>query len=161
MSDRTIQGGLAALLILCSPAAFAQDAQDFAKTAAASNAYEIETSKLALGTSQAEPIRAFAEQMIADHTAAGEKIAAAAQADAMAVPVGITEEQQAGVATLSGMTGAEFDAAYIEAQVAAHDEAVTLFEAFAAGAPSSALRDFAAETLPVLKRHQAHAHSLE
>lgn len=69
--------------------------------------------------------------MIADHTAAAEKMAAASQADGVAVPVGMTEAQQAEVATLSALKGPDFDAAYVQAQVAAHDEAVTLFETFA------------------------------
>lgn len=51
MHDRSFRGGLFILLLLSGAAAFAQDAQDFARSADASNAYEIETSKLTLGAS--------------------------------------------------------------------------------------------------------------
>ncbi len=161
MRDRYLRGGLAAFLILCGSAAFAQEPQAFAQTASASNTYEIETSKLALAATQSDPVRAFAEQMIADHTAAGQKMAAAAQTDGVAVAAAMTEDQQAKAAQLRGLSDADFDAAYVAAQVAAHDEAVSLFEAFVAQSQPSALRDFAAETLPVLEQHQAHAHSLK
>ena len=43
---------------------------------------------------------------------------------------------------------------------AAHDEAVTLFEQFSTEGEESALRDFAAETLPTLKEHQTEIHEM-
>lgn len=48
--------------------------QRFADMAGSSNMFEIESSKLALETSQTQEVQEFAQQMIDDHTMAGEKM---------------------------------------------------------------------------------------
>ena len=42
----------------------------------------------------------------------------------------------------------------------AHDQAVALFKTFSTQGQESALREFAAETLPVLQEHQSMVHEL-
>lgn len=53
-----------------------------------------------------------------------------------------------------------FDQVYVEAQIAAHDEAVALFQAFATGDPDGALKAFAVQTLPTLVQHQKHINAI-
>jgi putative membrane protein len=102
---------------------------------------------------------AFADMMIADHTLAGDK-KAAAESDGVTVPTAMTEKHQSQLDQLQAAEEGAFDEAYIAAQVAAHDEAVALFEGFSTQGEESALRGFAAETLPTLQQHQTHAHEL-
>ena len=56
---------------------------------------------------------------------------------------------------------AEFDGRYIEMQTAAHEEAVTLFSAYADGGDVPALQSFARATLPTLRQHYEHVQRLE
>lgn len=160
MRSGMLGGGLLAIMLSFGSAALAQEMEAFAATAGAANMFEIDSSRLAMDISQNDAVRAFAAQMIADHTAAGEEMATAAEADGVMVPPAMTAEKTAQIETLRDMDPAGFDAAYVEAQVAAHDEAVALFQSFAAEAQPSALRDFATATLPTLLQHQAHIRTL-
>jgi putative membrane protein len=134
--------------------------QDFAATAASSNMFEIESSKLAIERSENPDVRAFAQHMIDDHTAAGEKMKAAAKSDGVTVPDALAPGEQTKLDELKSTEGGDFDHAYVTAQAAAHDDAVALFQAFATEGDQSALGAFAAETLPTLQQHQSAAHKL-
>ena len=143
-----------------APGDASTDPRIFAETAASSNWFEIESSRLALGRSANEDIRAFAEHMIEDHTAAGEKMQAAAESDGVMPPPAMSEKEQAKLDELQSAEGEAFDQAYLTAQAAAHDEAVALFTAFSINGPESALREFAAATLPTLEEHQTSVRRL-
>lgn len=132
----------------------------FAAEAAASNMFEIESSQLALERSQEEMVRDFAQQMVTDHTAAGEKMKAAAGQDGVTVPGTLMAAQKADLDALKAAGADGFDDAYIEAQIKAHDKAVALFQGFSQANASTALGKFAAETLPTLEEHQTHVHSM-
>jgi putative membrane protein len=119
--------------------------------------FEIESSQLALEKATSDEVKQFAQQMIDDHTLAGEKMKAAAEADGVSPPAGLAEKQQSQLDQLQSAEGEAFDQAYVSAQVAAHDEAVALFENFSETGDESALRAFAAETLPTLEHHQSVA----
>ena len=134
--------------------------QAFATAAASSNMFEIESSKLALERATNDEVRAFAKGMIEDHTAAGEKMKAAAQDDGITPPPVMAEKEKAQLEKLRSTEGEAFDQVYLTAQVAAHDEAVAVFDSFSNEGQESALRQFAAETLPTLEEHQAEVREL-
>lgn len=136
----------------------ATDPAAFARLAASSNMLEIESSTLALERSQNADVQAFAQKMIDDHTAAGEKMKAAAQEAGVEVPTEMNEADQQALQALQD--AGEFDQAYLDLQTKAHDEAVSLFETFSTGAEDSALRGFASDTLPKLQEHQTQARDL-
>ena len=79
---------------------------------------------------------------------------AAAQSDGITPAQGLQPPHQTQLDQLSGLDAEAFDQAYIAAQVAAHDEAVALFEGFASNGEDSALKTFAADTLPTLQQHR-------
>jgi putative membrane protein len=151
-------------ILLCSglPAG-AQSVTDpaaFAEAAASSNMFEIESSELALDKATKDDVKQFAQHMIDDHTAAGEKMKAAAESDGVTPPTAMADKEQAALDKLQSTDEAAFDEAYLTAQVAAHDEAVALFTSFSENGQESALRAFAAETLPTLEEHQSTVHAL-
>lgn len=154
---------VSAALLAASPAAFAQTvtATDFATRATVSNTFEIESSRLALQKSQKAEVKAFAQQMITDHTKAGTEMQAALAADQItAPPAALDAPHQQKLQKLQGASGAAFDDAYVAEQKLAHDEAVTLFSTYAQGGEPGALKTFAAKTLPTLKQHQDHVKHL-
>jgi putative membrane protein len=134
--------------------------QDFADKAASANMFEIESSKLALQAVEDADVKAFAQKMIEDHSAAGEKIKQAATDENVTVPTEMGQMEQAMLTDLKSMTGAEFQKAYVDDQVKGHDQAVALFQGYADGGPDGALKDFAAATLPTLQEHQSMIHKL-
>lgn len=160
ISSKLALGALLAVLPLAALAQSVPDKETFAQKAASSNMFEIQSSELALQETQDEDVRAFAQQMIEDHTLAGDKMKAAAETDGVKPPEAMLPEQQSQLDTLKSNEGEAFDQAYLDAQTAAHDEAVALFEQFSTEGEESALRDFAAETLPTLKKHQSEIHEM-
>ncbi len=136
------------------------DPAEFAARAASSNQFEIESSQIVLENGRIDTVRAFAEKMVQDHTAAGEKMKAAAGQDGVAPPTEMAPEQQAKIDQLKAVEAPQVDEVYLTMQVIAHDEAVALFASFADQGSEGALRTFAEETLPTLREHQAAVHTL-
>jgi putative membrane protein len=61
---------------------------------------------------------------------------------------------------LKSKTGKDFDRAYDQMQVAAHEDAVALFETYSKSGDNPDLKAWAAKTLPHLKEHLALAKKL-
>lgn len=134
--------------------------QAFADRAASSNAFELASSELALERARSPEVRSFAEKMIADHTDAAEKMRAAAGEDGLILSDVIMPDHQAQLDSLASVEAADFDAAYLGAQLAAHTEAVMLFEGFAGQGRDSTLERLAAALLPTLQMHFAEVSRL-
>ena len=130
--------------------------QDFATKAGIANTFEIDSSKLALTMATRADVKAFAQKMITDHTKAGKAYKAAlAKTTGVTAPVALDDASQAKLDDLKKKTkGDDFDNAYIDAQKSAHSDAVSLFDSYAKNGTDSALKDFAATTLPTLQGHK-------
>ncbi|ESR25513.1 DUF4142 domain-containing protein [Lutibaculum baratangense] len=150
-----------AILLALSAPASAQDVADqaFVDEAAASGMFEVRSSELALEMAQDENVQSFARQMVQDHTAANERLKAVAQEEGLTVPGELPDTQASKRAELQD-TGEAVDSTYLEMQVEAHEDAISLFRQCAEGCESEALRGFASETLPTLEQHHEHATSL-
>jgi putative membrane protein len=127
--------------------------QGLAERAASSNMFEIMSSQLALEKSQSQDVIAFAQHMIEDHQAAGEKMLVAATAEGLTPANTLMPDHQAQLDNLTASPPEDFDAAYLGAQLAAHTEAVSLFEGYSTQGPEGQLKAFATETLPTLQKH--------
>lgn len=132
----------------------------FAQRAASSNMFEVQSSELAIRTSRNENVRAFAQHMIEDHTAAGERMKEAALGDGLATADMLMPDHQSQLDNLAAVAVEDFDQSYLAAQLAAHEEAVLLFQGYASDGEEGALRDFAAETLPTLEMHRREVEAL-
>ncbi|MFS0849953.1 DUF4142 domain-containing protein [Novosphingobium panipatense] len=136
--------------------------QVFANVAAASDAFEIETSKLAQTNAASDEIKKFADQMVKAHTESTAKLkAAAAAANPQITPMPqMTAAQQAQLDDLKGKTGAEFDRAYATAQVTAHQATLDALQGYSAGGDVPALKDFATSLIPIVTAHLNMAKAL-
>jgi putative membrane protein len=99
--------------------------------------------------------------MIADHTEAGEEMKSAAEAEGVSVPEALNEKHQAQLDQLTPLEAEQFDQAYLAAQVAAHEEAVSLFEGYSTSGSPGTLKEFATKTLPTLKSHLEEVQKLK
>jgi putative membrane protein len=130
------------------------DAQ-FVTKAASGGMFEVLSSKMAVEKTTKADVKAFAEKMVADHSKANEELKAVAAKAGIAVPSTLAPHHEKMLEQLK--TGPNFDAAYWDAQLKAHAEAVQVFAAGAAGAKDPNIRAFAEKTLPVIKTHYEHA----
>jgi putative membrane protein len=131
--------------------------QEFVNKVTVLSLFEIESSKLALKTSKDTSVKALAETMIKDHTAAGKKLKTVVAADAdktLVAPKVLDEDHQKKLDEMKALTGEAFDKAYISAQKDAHSDAMTVFDGYSRAGTNAALATFANETLPVLMVHK-------
>lgn len=136
-------------------AAAADTTAAYVTGAAFGDMYEIESSKLALTKAQSPAVKKFAQQMIDDHSATTAKLKAAiaAQRLEMTPPAALDDRRSGMIENLKGMTGRDFDRAYLDQQTAAHQEALILHRGFAQGGDNAALKALAAETAPKVEHH--------
>ena len=71
----------------------------------------------------------------------------------LTLPTTLPQDKQQIVNDLADQMGIPFDKSYMDAQVAAHIEAVALFELASEDLEDEELRQFAEDMLPVLRMH--------
>lgn len=136
-----------------APAASA--GQTFANAAASSDAFEIETSKLAATQAASAKIKTFAETMIKHHIESTAKLKTAAGAASPAINpvVLLNPAQQQTLDGLKAKSGAEFDKAYAATQIDAHQQTLETLKAYLTSGDVPSLKAFATETIPVVTAH--------
>jgi putative membrane protein len=164
------------MALLVSTAAFAQSlgektgidsllgvspsTQDFVTEATMGGMFEVESSKLAVQKADG-PVKQFASQMVADHTKASEELAAQAKSQKFSVPTTLDDSDQGKIDKLRGLAGADFSKQYMDYQVSAHKDAVSLFQRYGKGGDNSKLKAWAVTTLPTLQHHLDMAEGLD
>lgn len=137
--------------------------QEFLNTAAKSDAFEIAAAKLALTNGASQAVRDFAADMIKAHTESTAKLkaAAATASPALTPDATLTADQTEDLAELGKKKTAEFDEAYIDDQVDAHQTALALMRDFAEHGDVASLKTAAGEIAPVVQKHLDHVKSLD
>jgi len=133
----------------------AMSAATFIERARAGNAFEIESSRMALEKATQPALKNFARTMIDDHTRADRRLTSLSKNMGRPVDTEVTLEphQRRNIASLTAATGAEFDRLYASVQLEAHQTAVQLYQTYAETGTDEQLREFAGETLPILQGH--------
>jgi putative membrane protein len=138
---------------MASPAGKASSKdRSFIMQATGGGMVEVELSKLALQNGASSDVKAFAQRMVGDHGKAGMEL------EMISVKLGVTPPkpmvaQHADMKRFGELKGEKFDKAYVERMVRNHKGTVALFEKQAKSGDSGELRQFASNTLPVLKEH--------
>jgi putative membrane protein len=134
--------------------------QDFVTQAAISGMFEIESSKLAVEKA-AGLVQDFATEMVADHTKAGAELSREAKAENVSVPTALDASNQDKLDKLQKLNGADFTKQYMDYQVSAHKDAVSLFERYGKSGDNSKLKALAVTMLPTLQHHLDKAQLLD
>jgi putative membrane protein len=134
-------------------------APDFVMKAAMSDMYEIEAAKVALARSTNADVKKFAQMMVDDHTKSTNNLKAAIGASGLSLtpPAALDEAHMKRVQDLKDKAAADFDKAYLDDQVDAHQGALDLMQRYANDGDNASLKGFAATTAPVVQGHYDHA----
>ena len=137
--------------------------QEFADTAAKSDAFGIGAAQLAATYAHSPQVKAFAKMMIDAHTASTTKVkkAAGAAQPTITPDATLTKDQNDDLAELRALTGAKFDEEYIDGQVDAHEDALSLMRKYAADGTVASLKTVAGEIAPEIEKHLAEAKALD
>ena len=126
----------------------------FVNNAAWGGQFEVLSSKMAVEKATKAECKALAEKLIADHSKANDALKAVAAKAGLFAPTGLSPRHEKMLADLKAAK--DFDAAYLDAQLKAHAEAVALFTAAAGSVKDAGLKEYAVKTLPTLKTHLEH-----
>jgi putative membrane protein len=173
---KTLLGGFAAILIpmavmaqsVENPSATAPNglspasdstmmsAQDrmFIEKAGQSGQAEVTDGQLAETQGDAA-VKQVGQMLVTDHTKANDQLTSVSAEIGYVAPKNETTQQSAKSASLTGLSTAAFDRAYLKEQVKAHETAIALFKKEAAIGENAQLKQFAVTTLPVLEKHLA------
>jgi putative membrane protein len=133
---------------------------DFVKQVAISDMFEIQSSELAAAKGDSET-KKFAVKMVTDHSKTSDELKAIMKnVQGVQLPTAMDSSHQGKLDKLKGLSGADFVKQYRSDQVAAHKDAVSLFDRYAKGGDSEKLKAWAAKTLPDLQHHLQMAESL-
>lgn len=136
--------------------------EDFVTEAANSDMLEIAAAKIAQQKGNADE-KKFAGQMITDHTKTSADVKQLIDSGAVKaeLPTVLNAVSQSKIDKLNSAGADEFAATYDPMQVAAHEDAVSLFERYATGGDNAKLKDWAGKTLPALRHHLEMAQQIE
>lgn len=135
------------------------DEANFMKKAALGGMMEVDLGKIAVKSTNPK-VKAFAQQMVTDHTKANNELKALAAKSGILLPTAYPEEDKAHMDMMKKMTGAEFDKHYIGMMVTDHEKTVALFKT-ASSSRSKPVSDFAKKTLPVITGHYEKAKAIQ
>ena len=137
-----------------------QEDRRFALEAMQGNVAEVQAGNLAAEKATDPAVKEFARRMADDHGTAVQQLGALLGTQGGDMPKAGGPEDQKGLEKLRGLSGAEFDRAYMAHMAKAHDRDVRLYEEHASKANDSRLRLYITKTLPVLQQHQKDANAL-
>ncbi len=137
---------------MADPQTAAMD-QAYVQNAAASDLFEIETSRLALQQAASPAIKTYAQMMIDEHGKSSEELRAAAQAARVPMAAALPADRQAQVAALQPLRGEQFDPLYLEQQRASHQDSLAKVNQYLAAAQPGPLKDHASKLTGVVQKH--------
>ncbi|WP_442590548.1 DUF4142 domain-containing protein [Pedobacter sp. AW31-3R] len=135
------------------------DEATFLKEAAIGGMMEVELGKLAQQSARPE-VKAFAAQMVTDHTKANNELKALASEKKILLPAAYPADVKAHIDMMKKMDGTAFDKHYIDMMVNDHDKTVTLFKG-GQQSQTKEVKDFAEKTLPVIMEHYKKAKAIQ
>ena len=162
----TLAAALASALGIAGAAAAGPTDPQIAHIAYTAGLIDIEAGKQALDKSQNNDVRAFAQQMIGDHTAVNDQALALVKKlnvtpEDNATSKGLAEAADAERKKLADLSGVAFDKAYVDNEVAYHkavDDAVS--KTLIPSAQNAELKTLLQNGLKLFEAHLAHAEQL-
>jgi putative membrane protein len=144
------------------PSASAAPAADqtFVMHAAQANVAEVELGKLALQKTQRDDVKKFGQQMVDDHTKAGDELRAIAMRKNIAVSTDLDAEHKALHDRLSKLSGAAFDQAYMQAMADGHKKVAAEVRQESKSGKDAEVKAWATKTLPTIEAHLKHAQTV-
>ena len=133
----------------------------YVPNAAMGDMYEIQAADIALQRSQNAQIKELATMIKTDHTAASNAMKAMLPQAApdMTPPTALDERRQGLIDNLRSASAANFDAAWLDQQIAAHNEALTLHRGFST--QDSPLAAHARSVVPKIEAHLRQAEAIK
>jgi len=133
----------------------------FVREAVQAGLAEAKMGNLAVQNAQDQNVKTFAQKLARDHTAANQELQQIAAQKGMQLPTVIDAREMLTLKRLSSLSGTEFDRAFAQDAVKAHEQAVKIFQKEAQTGQDPELKAFAQKNLPTLREHLAMARQMD
>jgi putative membrane protein len=135
----------------------------YAPNAAMGDLYEITAADIALERSANAEVKRLATMIKTDHTDASNKFKAilAAMDPPLTPPPALDERRQGLIDNLRSAGAADFDRVFLDQQIAAHNEALTLHRGFSDNTDAAPLAAHARSVVPKIEGHLRMAEQLK
>ena len=130
---------------------------EFVARAAEGGKKEVELGRLASERASNPEVKAFGARMVTDHTKSSDELMALVRNEA---PQPKSPAKGTPVAKLAGLSGQDFDRAYMTEMVSTNEATLALFEQEARDGKHEALRSWAAQRLTGIREHLQMARTL-
>lgn len=136
-----------------------EDAAEFMTKSASSSMMAVEASKLAQQKATNPQVKEYANMVVNDHTALNKEMRELATSKNITMPDSMSNDHMDHVRELNDKTGADFDKAYMDRMVSAHEDDVERFEDVAEDADyeDAEVKAFASKTVTKLRQHLERA----
>jgi putative membrane protein len=125
----------------------------FFKKAAQGGMTEVALGQMAANKAENEAVKSFGQQMVTDHGKANQELKDLAVAESVTLPTEMSADEKALQEKLSGLSGAEFDKAYMEEMLKDHKKDISVFQEEAQQGKDPEVKNWAEKTLPTLQEH--------
>jgi putative membrane protein len=129
---------------------------DFVVRAANSDLFEIQTGQMASVKSDLTEVRDLGQHLVTDHTTSSTQLKNLAELKKITIPDSLSEDKRVHRMRLASETGTTFDKDFVNTQIMAHDEAISLYEQASRELQDPDLKNFATTTLNALHMHREH-----
>jgi putative membrane protein len=137
------------------------DTGAFVSNATQSDMYEIQAGAIAATRAKNADVKAFGKSMVIQHTAMSNEMKPLITAAGQMPADKLDERRQGFIDNLKSASDADFDKTYIDQQVAAHGEALTLMSGYADAGADAGLKAGAAKAIAKVQAHLAKAKSIQ
>jgi putative membrane protein len=127
--------------------------QAFVKKALEGGTAEVQLGQLAQQKSQSEDVKQFGQKMVEDHTQLGDQMKPIAQQLGVKEPKGPSKKDKQLMAKLEGLSGQQFDEAYIQAMVKDHKQDLKEFRNEVQNAQDPNVKQAAQQGAGVISQH--------
>jgi putative membrane protein len=125
----------------------------FVRKVAEGGMAEVQFGQLAAEKGSSQDVKDLGQKMVTDHTALNSDMAPIAQSMGVAVPKKLNKQHQADYDKLNGLSGEEFDKAYITAMVKDHHKDLREFQDEATSTTDPALKAAAEKGVKMISEH--------
>jgi putative membrane protein len=123
--------------------------------------FEVVASQVAEQKAQAQDVKDQANTEVHDHQLVGQKLMSIASANGVNLPPQLNADFQKRVDTLSALSGAAFDSAYLQEMKKIHALDGAAFDQESKTGQNADLKAFAAETVRIVERHIGALHGTD
>jgi len=131
------------------------DDTNFILAAAQGGMTEVKLGELAATNGMRDDIKELGQMMVKDHTAINDDMKALAIQKGVTLPGSLDAKHQM-VDKMAALTGSEFDDAYINGMIKAHQKDAKAFKGEAAATQDADIKSFLDKSIPIVEAHLQH-----